>query len=421
MPGGNSSVGTITDNGFYTAPSTPNAQVVTIKAISGKRSGIATVRIVIPGTPAPTGNPLVATLGLTSLTDAMVSVRFGTDTSYSLGTSPKPTPAGGGQVSLLVAGMKASTLYHMQLVADFPDGTEYVGQDQTITSGAVPSGLVPQVSVSPGSGPTPYGGGVQLLSLDDYVLGAGSTAAQAVAVDPEGNLIWYFDDHADSELQGKIVNPVKLLANGDIMFLFSNPAPDGANSVLREIDLAGNTVWELTASQLQQELSNAGDFPGATVIGMHHDFLELPNGDIVVPVSLQKQFSDLIGISGTVTVTVTGDALVELDHSHNPVWTWSEFDHMDVNRHPFNFPDWTHTNAVIYSPSDRNLIVSIRHQNWIIKIDYNGGRGTGNIIWRLGYQGDFALVGGTDQSTGSMRSTGHGFSVPTARAFIRWA
>jgi len=394
VPGGNSSVGTITDNGFYTAPSTPNAQVVTIKAINGKRSGIAIVRIVIPGTPAPTGNPLVATLGLTSPTDAMVSVRFGTDTSYSLGTSPKPAPAGGGQVSLLVAGMKAGTLYHMQLVANFPDGTEYVGQDQTITSGTVPSGLVPQVSVSPGSGPTPYGGGVQLLSLDDYVLGAGSTAAQAVAVDPEGNLIWYFDDHADSELQGKIVNPVKLLANGDIMFLFSNPAPDGANSVLREIDLAGNTVWELTASQLQQELSNAGDFPGATVIGMHHDFLELPNGDIVVPVSLQKQFSDLTGISGT--VTVTGDALVELDHSHNPVWTWSEFDHMDVNRHPFNFPDWTHTNAVIYSPSDRNLIVSIRHQNWIIKIDYKGGHGTGNIIWRLGYQGDFALIGGTD-------------------------
>jgi hypothetical protein len=38
----------------------------------------------------------------------------------------------------------------------------------------------------------------------------------------------------------------------------------------------------------------------------------------------------------------------------------------------------------------------MRHQNWIIKIDYQDGTGTGNILWRLGYQGDFTLVGGTD-------------------------
>jgi arylsulfate sulfotransferase len=394
VAGGNSSVGTITDSGLYTAPSTSSAQVVTIKATGAQKSGIATVRIVIPGAPALTGNPLVAALGLTSPSDAMVSVRFGTDTSYSLGTWPEPTPAGGGHVSVLVAGMKASTVYHMQLVADFPDGTEYIGQDQTIASGAVAPELVPQVSISPGSGPTPYGRGVELLSLDDYVLGAGSTQAQAVVVDLQGNLIWYFDDHSDPELQGQILDPAKLLTNGDILFNFSNGFSDGAASVLREIDLAGNTIWELTAGQMQAKLAAAGDFPGATVVGTHHDFVELPDGDIIVLVSLQQDFSNLVGISGM--MTVTGDGLVELDHNHNPVWTWSAFDHLDVNRHPYMFPDWTHTNAIIYSPSDHNLIISSRHQNWIIKIDYNGGHGTGNIIWRLGYQGDFALKGGTD-------------------------
>ena len=60
------------------------------------------------------------------------------------------------------------------------------------------------------------------------------------------------------------------------------------------------------------------------------------------------------------------------------------------------FPDWTHTNAVLYSADDGNLIVSIRHQNWIVKLDYANGSGAGDIIWHLGYQGDFALVGGTD-------------------------
>jgi hypothetical protein len=42
------------------------------------------------------------------------------------------------------------------------------------------------------------------------------------------------------------------------------------------------------------------------------------------------------------------------------------------------------------------LIESIRHQNWLVKVDYNNGAGAGDILWRLGYQGDFTLSGGTD-------------------------
>jgi len=37
--------------------------------------------------------------------------------------------------------------------------------------------------------------------------------------------------------------------------------------------------------------------------------------------------------------------------------------------------------------------MSIRHQDWVIKIDYQNGAGTGNIHWRLGLDGDFTLVG----------------------------
>jgi len=55
------------------------------------------------------------------------------------------------------------------------------------------------------------------------------------------------------------------------------------------------------------------------------------------------------------------------------------------------FPDWTHANALAYSPDDGNLLVSLRHQNWVLKLDYENGTGTGNILWKLGYQGDFTL------------------------------
>jgi arylsulfate sulfotransferase len=34
----------------------------------------------------------------------------------------------------------------------------------------------------------------------------------------------------------------------------------------------------------------------------------------------------------------------------------------------------------------------MRHQNWLVKIDYANGNGSGNIVWHLGYQGDFTLL-----------------------------
>src|SRR5581483_6623338 len=58
---------------------------------------------------------------------------------------------------------------------------------------------------------------------------------------------------------------------------------------------------------------------------------------------------------------------------------------------------WLHDNAVSLSPADGNLLLSVRHQDWVIKIDYENGAGDGHVIWRLGAGGDFA-VNSTDPS-----------------------
>ncbi len=89
---------------------------------------------------------------------------------------------------------------------------------------------------------------------------------------------------------------------------------------------------------------------------------------------------------------------MDIDENWNPVWAWNAANYLDINRHPFLFPDWTHGNAVVYSSSDGNLIYSARHQNWVMKIDYSNGTGTGSVLWRLGYQGDFTLAQGSDPS-----------------------
>ena len=139
-------------------------------------------------------------------------------------------------------------------------------------------------------------------------------------------------------------------------------------------------IWSLTGDQLNTALYTATctGCQGHDIVGMHHDFALLPNGHIIVIVA---QRINETGLTGEPSPTlVTGDFLVDLDQNHSPVWLWNSFDHLDLNRHPLGFPDWTHTNAVVYSPDDHDLIVSMRDQDWVLKLDYNDGEGTGNVI-----------------------------------------
>jgi hypothetical protein len=53
--------------------------------------------------------------------------------------------------------------------------------------------------------------------------------------------------------------------------------------------------------------------------------------------------------------------------------------------------DWLHCNSLYYWPQNRDLLMSCRHQDWILKIDYNNGSGPGNILWRMGPDGDFTF------------------------------
>jgi hypothetical protein len=189
---------------------------------------------------------------------------------------------------------------------------------------------------------------------------------------------------------------MKLLPNGHLMCIIfpvsglpSVSLPPNVQAEIREIDLAGNLIRHLTMQDLNARLA-AANF-NITLQLFHHDFSLLPNGHILVLTNTLRSFNDLPGYPGT--TAVLGDVVVDLDPNLNPVWLWNEFDHFDVNRHPMQFADWTHSNTVTYSPDDGNFLVSIRHQNWIVKVDYRNGGGTGDVIWRLGHEGDFKLIG----------------------------
>jgi arylsulfate sulfotransferase len=53
--------------------------------------------------------------------------------------------------------------------------------------------------------------------------------------------------------------------------------------------------------------------------------------------------------------------------------------------------DWLHANSVYYWPQNGDLVWSSRSQDWVMRVDYNNGIGKGDILWRMGRQGDFTF------------------------------
>jgi arylsulfate sulfotransferase len=346
---------------WWTSVCLPVGLLVTVMSLGCGSSRPQTVSV------AKTAHPLVAQYSISHAIPGFSAwVEFGTDTNYGRQTSvaaSSPTDVAIQKLNILVAGMKPQTTYHMRAHASWPGGS-WVDHDRTFTTGAVPSSIqLPTLAVTqptPGISPAP---GIELLSLT-------AVGAQGVVADLQGNVIWYCPGNAE---------PLKPLDNGHFIIV--------TGTDLQEVDLSCNVVRDVSYTQVNESLqSNGYSFNIPAPLGLaggnpfHHDVLVLPNGH-------------WIALSQIGSSQLVGDAVIDIDPSGNVAWAWSALDHMDLTRHPyFGLPDLTHSNALVYS-QDGNLLVSMRNQSWILKIDYANGTGLGNILWRLGEGGDFTLMG----------------------------
>jgi hypothetical protein len=294
--------------------------------------------------------------------------------------------------------MKGNTPYHMRAVFQ-PTGTTttvFTDSDHTFTTTSYPAVNIPSLTATTAQGQTPQPG-VELLDVLSFT--PGSTKLGAVVTDLSGNILWGYVP-GSSVVAGSYPDPIKLLPSGHFLINWNTLGVDGLSGVLQEVDLTGQVIWQMTAAQLNAALA-AATCAGCniTVVGTHHDFAILPNGHLVVIAATQQS----VTLTGDTTPTnVVGDVLIDLDQNHNPVWLWNAFDHLDVNRHPMTATDWTHSNSIVYSPDDKALMLSSRHQSWVMKINYNDGSGDGSVLWKLGYQGDFALQSGTTNAVDPM-------------------
>ncbi len=333
--------------------------------------------------------PLVAFYSAPPCTSGRMYVAFSAKGSQIWrGTSAKPCISGQ-SMNFYVAGMRPKTTFRMRHVTVNGSSQEFSPIVQ-FTTGKLPRRFPAFWVRDLPDDQTSWLDDIVLRSVLDLIKGQTNLA---VATDLAGKVTWYVD-----RLRGApdgffyLSRPV---ADGNMLYLVTCCA--GLQHVVVEADLTGQVIRQTNMSRINEQLLARGDQPVRTI---HHDAVRFPNGHTLILGFIEQPGSP----------PTMGDMVIALDENFQVVWTWNAFEHLDTARRAVlnetcaiaygdacaaSTPlahDWLHSNSIAYSPKDRNLIVSMRHQDWVIKLDYRDGTGSGEVLWRLGKDGDFIIA-----------------------------
>ena len=261
------------------------------------------------------------------------------------------------------------------------------------------------------------------IILQGFTPGFG-TAYNVAATDLAGNYLWYAPPVLD--LISRTESGGKLFAIQTPAITQSSPQPYAQQ--LLEIDLVGNQLINTNAEILSEQLVAHGKH---AITSFSHEARRLPNGDILLIGAEERMIANAnqCGSTGGVpnTCDVLGDEIIVLNANLQYKWSWDGFDngtytdssgtHQLVDNKAVlgevcspngggcpafylapTANDWTHSNSTTLT-ADGNIILSIRHLDWTIKVNYANGAGDGHIMWRMGPNGDFGLT--TINTTGS--------------------
>ena len=352
----------------------------------------------------PTSHPLIALFSAPSCSNGEeFRVAFRRKGDEQTTRTPSIPCRAGLSNNQYVAGMRADTDYEMRAEVA-TNGTSKPGAWIPFHTGLLDGRFPPMTHpVKRPAGKT---------SAEGILIRSGIEPWRSTATDLEGDVVWYLNTATNAFL-------TRVLPGGRFLIL-----GDGANSVndmkrwqlAREVNLFGNTIRETNIGRVAEQLAEHGIASDCKkggqqcVSGFHHELIQLPNGHWLALAGLERMLP--AGTQGSKEeVDVLGDLIVDLDDNFQLVWFWNSFDHMDLKRASlghekckagpgtdgctpvFLAPEangWLHSNSLDYVPGG-DIVLSIPEQDWVIKIDYKDGRGTGKILWRLGKDGDFTV------------------------------
>ena len=210
------------------------------------------------------------------------------------------------------------------------------------------------------------------------------TTGWLIAVNSEGRVVWYYRT-------GRPIGPVWRTKAGTLLYL------DDRDAV--EIDMLGNILGRWHPSGLgTPSVSSTDTLVQANVF--HHDISELPNGNFLTLSNEVRTFdgypsSETNAMASKGAASVVGDVVVEFTRAGEIVKEWHLLDILDPYRirydslsgqfdafyRPFApTRDWSHGNSISYNAGDDAYVISMRHQDAVVKIDRN----TGKLKWIFG-------------------------------------
>ncbi len=206
-------------------------------------------------------------------------------------------------------------------------------------------------------------------TYDGYTLFAPTFNEDAWLIDMKGRIINHW------ELKHAPASHGRLMPNGNLMWQGKGPgsmdkAFVGAGTELVEVDWDGNEVWRYDE------------------LGLNHDFLPLPNGNIIVnvfktiPADLAAKVQG--GIPGTeLDGKMYSACFKEIDRAGNCLWEWNMYEHLDVEKDILcplcDRRIWGFNNALALRP-DGKLLFTMRLLNRICILD----RETNELTWKWG-------------------------------------
>ncbi|MBQ8994077.1 MAG: aryl-sulfate sulfotransferase, partial [Turicibacter sp.] len=194
--------------------------------------------------------------------------------------------------------------------------------------------------------PTDVYANKEKLSNELYFLTPSSDGYTA-AYDVNGDVRWY--------LTTKNVWDIKRLSNGNLLLSSDRPlAPPYYMTGLMEMDLLGKVYTEYVLAA-----------------GYHHDAIELPNGNLLLAannpdkMTVEDYVVEINRQTGEVVKSWDLTTILPMDAAKSENWT----EH-----------DWFHNNSVDFDEETQSIILSGRHQDAVISIDYD----TGDLNWIVG-------------------------------------
>jgi hypothetical protein len=333
--------------------------------------------------------PLAAVLRLTSdeQTEVTVDVTSNSVETNSVSARAEDFSANSGgfatEHAITLLGFRPDESYNVRVtLTDIAGNDTTLGDDLSVTTAPLPAGFPPIQVLST---PELMEPGVTLFPVRPF--GANSEFGSVfVAVNEAGEVVWYrrFDNIGYGD--------IRRISNGNFLFIRDD-------ATITEINVLGDIVREWHTNL------NATPDPGSILVDIpvfHHEIFEMENGDfLVLSVELRPvenyPTSDSDPEAPLETAVVAADTVVEFSPADGTIVNeWHLLDMLDPHRIGYDsltgfwntiFPeieegtrDWAHANAVIHDPSDDSIIVSLRHQDAVVKFS----RQTGQIIWILG-------------------------------------